>query len=89
MYLCIAWHSRPPLPSCSPSQRFFPDFFPSCYTEKRQTLWRLYSEIERKSEDELLGSVPDEVTPVAVNAVASFFETLFKQLRVKLSTEDS
>jgi hypothetical protein len=26
-------------------QRFFPDFFPSCYTEKRQNLGRLYSEI--------------------------------------------
>lgn len=36
-------------------QRFFPDFFPSCYTEKRLNLLKLYSEIERKSEDELLG----------------------------------
>lgn len=36
-------------------QRFFPDFFPSCYTEKRLNLLRLYSEIEKKSDDELLG----------------------------------
>lgn len=32
-------------------QRFFPDFFPSCYTEKRLNLRRLYSEIEYKQAD--------------------------------------
>jgi len=36
-------------------QRFFPDFFPSCYTEKRLNLRRLYAEIERKNNDDLLG----------------------------------
>ena len=36
-------------------QRFFPDFFPSCYTEKRLNLRRLYAEIERKNDDDLLG----------------------------------
>ncbi|KAJ8603286.1 hypothetical protein CTAYLR_006953 [Chrysophaeum taylorii] len=28
-------------------QRFFPEFFPSCYTERRQNLVRLYSSAER------------------------------------------
>ena len=32
-------------------QRFFPDFFPSCYTEKRLNLRKLYSEIEYKQAD--------------------------------------
>ena len=36
-------------------QRFFPDFFPSCYTEKRLNLRRLYAEIERKNDDDILG----------------------------------
>ena len=27
-------------------QRFFPDFFPSCYTERRQTLVKLYASAE-------------------------------------------
>lgn len=36
-------------------KRFFPDFFPSCYTEKRLNLRRLYAEIERKNNDDLLG----------------------------------
>jgi len=36
-------------------QRFFPDFFPSCYTEKRLNLNRLYSEVLSKSEEALLG----------------------------------
>jgi hypothetical protein len=40
-------------------QRFFPDFFPSCYTEKRLNLIRLYSEIERKNDDDILGTEPD------------------------------
>ena len=37
-------------------QRFFPDFFPSCYTEKRLNLRRLYAEIKTQSDDEILGS---------------------------------
>ena len=32
-------------------QRFFPDFFPSCYTEKRLNLRKLYSEIEYKDDE--------------------------------------
>jgi hypothetical protein len=36
-------------------QRFFPEFYPSCYTEKRLNLRKLYSEIERKKDDALDG----------------------------------
>eukprot|EP00597_Dinobryon_sp_UTEXLB2267_P006455 CAMPEP_0170059044 /NCGR_PEP_ID=MMETSP0019_2-20121128/1454_1 /TAXON_ID=98059 /ORGANISM="Dinobryon sp., Strain UTEXLB2267" /LENGTH=603 /DNA_ID=CAMNT_0010264165 /DNA_START=122 /DNA_END=1930 /DNA_ORIENTATION=+ len=32
-------------------QRFFPDFYPSCYTEKRLNLKRLFKEIERKRDN--------------------------------------
>eukprot|EP01040_Poterioochromonas_malhamensis_P000112 gene112-117_t len=34
-------------------QRFFPEFFPSCFQEKRINLKKLFSEIERKSDDDL------------------------------------
>merc|ERR1711988_535601 len=39
-------------------QRFFPEFYPSCYTEKRLNLRKLYSEIERKKDE--LGDILDE-----------------------------
>jgi hypothetical protein len=32
-------------------QRFFPEFFPSCYTEKRLNLRKLFAEVERKREE--------------------------------------
>ena len=38
-------------------QRFFPEFYPSCYTEKRLNLRKLYSEIEMKKGDALDGLV--------------------------------
>lgn len=40
-------------------QRYFPDFFPSCYTEKRLNLKRLFSEVERRSEEQEVGSLLD------------------------------
>lgn len=33
-------------------QRFFPDFFPTGFTEKRQNLRRIYANIERKTDDD-------------------------------------
>jgi hypothetical protein len=39
-------------------QRFFPDFFPSCYAEKRLNLRRLYAEIEKRSDEDMLGKGP-------------------------------
>lgn len=42
-------------------QRFFPDFFPSCYTEKRLNLRKLYSEIEYKDDEFLF--LEDSQTP--------------------------
>jgi hypothetical protein len=35
-------------------QRFFPEFFPSCYTEQRLNLRKLFAEVERKREEELI-----------------------------------
>lgn len=37
-------------------QKYFPDFFPTCYTEKRLNLKSLLAEIERKNLDDILGS---------------------------------
>ena len=65
-------------------QRYFPDFFPSCYTEKRQNLKRLYSEIERKSDDELLGpdnQLSDQIATISRKTQES---EIFKWLAVKL-----
>merc|ERR1711988_1322557 len=39
-------------------QRFFPEFYPSCYTEKRLNLRGLFSDIQQKSEEELIGLDP-------------------------------
>lgn len=41
-------------------QRFYPDFFPSCYTEKRLNLRKLLTEIEKKDLDDLLGGIDDD-----------------------------
>lgn len=65
-------------------QRFFPDFFPSCYTEKRQNLKRLYSEIERKSDDELLGpdnQLSDQIASIGRKTQES---KIFRWLSVKI-----
>lgn len=32
-------------------QRFFPDFFPSTYTDRRQNLLKMYTEVEKKGDD--------------------------------------
>lgn len=59
-------------------QRYFPDFFPSCFTDKRQNLCRLYSEIERKSDDEML-----EIS-TQVWSVTEFFESFIIKLQLFL-----
>eukprot|EP00981_Chlorochromonas_danica_P005481 scaffold1110_cov182-Ochromonas_danica.AAC.8 len=35
-------------------QRFFPEFFPSCFSEKRLNLRKLFSEVERKKDEDIL-----------------------------------
>lgn len=50
-------------------QRFFPDFFPSCYTEKRLNLRKLYSEIEYKDDEFLEDS---QSSPFDMTRVTSF-----------------
>ena len=32
-------------------QRFFPDFFPSPFTERRQNLMKMYNALEKKEEE--------------------------------------
>ena len=45
--VCICF----PLPSPPHSaQRFFPEFYPSCYTEKRLNLKRLFAAVEKRSD---------------------------------------
>jgi hypothetical protein len=41
-------------------QRYFPDFFPSCYTEKRLNLRKLYAEIEQKDVKDVLGNEDED-----------------------------
>jgi len=47
-------------------QRFFPDFFPTPYTDQRQNLLKLYETIEEKEED---GVVVDEMQEAIKNTV--------------------
>ncbi len=41
-------------------QRYFPEFFPSCYTERRLNLKRLFSEVGCRAEDAELVSITAE-----------------------------
>ena len=69
-------------------QRFFPDFFPSCYTEKRLNLRKLYSDIERKNDEDILApsissvliskKIDDELSPLSF--VQSFLESFKNKL---------
>lgn len=54
-------------------QRFFPDFFPSCYTEKRLNLRKLYSEIEYK-DDEFLFLEDSLSLPLGMARLTSFID---------------
>lgn len=54
-------------------QRYFPEFFPSCYSEKRLNLKRIFSEVERRPEDAdfLPGGEDLPVPPQRTNAEGS------------------
>ena len=49
---------------------YFPEFYPSCYTEKRLNLKKLYAEIERKDIDDY-GDILDPPTPILLNGGTS------------------
>jgi LETM1-like protein len=49
-------------------QRFFPDFFPSCYTDKRVNLLKLYTEIEM-DESKGLDLGEDPVEPMSLGSL--------------------
>ena len=65
-------------------QRFFPDFFPSCYTEKRLNVRKLYAEIERKSDVDLLGE-DDSVSYPVFQPLANLFEGMGKNMEKLLA----
>lgn len=69
-------------------QRFFPEFYPSCYTEKRLNLRKLYSEIERKKDDALdglsLGSEIGAGGRQKHDVTASFMPDFIKSLPANL-----
>ena len=67
-------------------QKYFPDFFPTCYTEKRLNLKSLLAEIERKNLDDILGaddgSAGFSVTGFGpFNQVAETFRSLWKNVQ--------
>jgi hypothetical protein len=66
-------------------QRFFPDFFPSCYTEKRLNLRKLYAEIERKSDEDILGEDEGAEYPV-FQPLAQLFSGLGKNMEKMMAT---
>jgi len=74
-------------------QRFFPDFFPSCYTEKRLNLRKLYAEIEMRSDDPLLGggralTSTDGTDAGPAAAVKSFFSSAASAVGLQQETQE-
>ena len=47
-------------------QRFFPDFFPSTYTDRRQNLLKMYTEVDKKVNKPASGRFFALYTPVVV-----------------------
>ena len=69
-------------------QRFFPDFYPSCYTDKRLNLKRLFSEVEVKdSSDLLLGNDANEWDALMTSSNPSEYVSLLLR-RISLSVQD-
>jgi len=63
------------------SQRYFPGFFPSCYTEQRQNLWRLYADISKKSDDDVLDTYVGAPSPLeSLDSVADLVKVKISQL---------
>lgn len=60
-------------------QRFFPEFYPSCYTEKRLNLRKLFAEVERKKEEEELFQ--------AIDNESTFVENLRQWWKSSFSSE--
>ncbi|CAB9506646.1 Leucine zipper-ef-hand containing transmembrane protein [Seminavis robusta] len=66
-------------------QRFFPDFFPSCFTEQRQNLLQLYETAEY-SEFKINENFQQKISRLAL-AAAYFAVNTSRSLLVRLTTE--
>ena len=64
-------------------QRFFPDFFPSCFTEQRQNLLQLYETAEY-SEFKINETFNQKITRLALAAVY-FIAKVSRGLAVRIS----
>jgi len=68
-------------------QRFFPEFYPSCYTEKRLNLKRLFSEVEVKDSSDLLGNDANEWDALMTSSNPTEYVSLLLR-RISLSVQD-
>jgi len=70
-------------------QRFFPEFYPSCYTEKRLNLKRLFAEVEVQGTDELLGDDTNDWGDAIMQSPNPALEYMSSLLRsISLSVQD-
>ena len=76
-------------------QRFFPDFFPSCFTEQRQNLLKLYETTEY-SEFTINESVQERLTRfleagvyLAASKSREFYQSLIGQKSEEVATDSS
>jgi len=70
-------------------QRFFPDFFPSCFTEQRQNLLQLYetAEYSELTINETWQEKASRLTEAILFLTANAFRTLFFKLRSVIQGE--
>lgn len=73
-------------------QRFFPEFYPSCYTDKRMNLCKLFSEIEKSDDDLDLGEEPPpalwEGWLPALSSVRASLKKLKPDAQSEITAED-
>lgn len=70
-------------------QRFFPDFFPSCFTEQRQNLLQLYetAEYSEMTINETWQEKASRLTEAILYVTANAFRTLFFKIRAAIMGE--
>ena len=70
-------------------QRFFPDFFPSCFTEQRQNLLQLYetAEYSEMTINETWQEKASRLSEAILYVTANAFRTLFFKIRAAIMGE--
>ena len=70
-------------------QRFFPDFFPSCFTEQRQNLLQLYesAEYSEMTINETWQEKASRLGEAILYLTANAFRTLFSKLSAAIQGE--